>query len=195
MQTFEQIQFQVGAWGMKAFGNQETPYLGCLEAGTISPTNPRQPGDQPDKQKRLFEHVVELGGLIPLMEIVEELCTLATVTHEWAREDTVGNILITLCDYCCRENIIFPVRPAIQAREEREPREGLIVGIGRLYQCHRKRHQRLDGFHDIQMFKEARADALRLFIYHLVIYTRNYTKTNVLTLLNKAWNRITKEQA
>ena len=95
-----------------------------------------------------------------------------------------------LCDYCCRENITFPARPAIRETEKHDPGAGILIGAGQLHQHHRKRHLRINGFHDTRVFEENRADALRLFVWHLAAYAREFTHADLLTILNRCWNEI-----
>jgi hypothetical protein len=210
MQTYEQIQFQVGAWSIKNFGNQETPYLQSLGAGTISPDQPRREGDKPIVDARYRGlRVVALGSLAPLMGLVEEVGELAravemvpapherSVENERKREmeDALGDIAIYLCDYCCRENIMIPIRADLSRGDRYFNRVmGIVAYLGQLYHCHLKRHQRIRGMHVLTQFQAARMEALRGFVWHLEVCAMDHIKNDLLTILNGTWNKIVKKR-
>jgi len=194
MQTFEQIQFQVGAWNIEQFGGHETPYLAVYEPGTIQYNRARAEGERPGTRHHSF--VTALGSLAPLMGLVEEVGELMVDDgDEKACQDAIGDIAGYLCEYCCRENIPFPGRAELAKREQyTSPGAGLVVYLGRLYHCHLKRYQRIRGYHDPGVFTPARAEALRGFVWHLTEFAKKHTKTNLLTILNQVWNKVKKRK-
>jgi len=200
MQSFEQIQSQIGAWSLENFGHQETPYLEVMGAGTISGKEPRKPGDKPD----FTEHwapgplVVQLNELAPLMGLAEEVGELATALEECdgkAIDDALGDITIYLCDYCCRSGVTVPVEGRRRNRPDQDdPMRGVSAALGRLFRAHLKRHQRIRGFHDVAVFREEEDRALRHLVWHLNAFADQNTHTNLLTILNTTWNNIVKKR-
>lgn len=198
MQAYQQIQFQIGAWATANFGNNETPYLEILEAGSIVADKPRKPDDKPDKNARHNNMVVELGSLAPLMGLVEELggFMAAFLTEDKKGiEDALGDIAVCVCDYCCHESILFPTKVTLTKKERyATPVGGAMVYLGTLYRCHLKRHQRIRNMHNKRTFEKERAAALHGFVWHLEAMAKEYTKTPLLTILNKTWNNIVKKR-
>jgi len=194
MQTFEQIQFQIGAWNVKTFGRHETPHLHAYEPGTIKHNYARAEGERPGARR--VGLVVALGSLAPLMGIMEEVGELMAADEDAERtHDALGDIAVYLCDYCCRENIPYPARAAVTKKAQyASPGTGLVVYLGHLYHCHLKRYQRIRGYHDPGVFSIARAEALRGFVWHLEAFTKKYTSTNLLTILNQTWNQVVKKR-
>ena len=177
MQTYKQIQFQVGAWNIENFGNQETPYLNAVFLN-----------DDPTLQYR-----VELGSLAPLMGMVEELGELFEARNNADIRDAIGDISIYLCDYCCRERLVFPTRVVLEEKEQRPGSQGLVVNLGRLYHCHLKRHQGIRGMSDDTKFNEARMAALRALVWHLEVAART-AESNLVVILNETWNKVVKKR-
>lgn len=197
MQTYEQLQFQIGAWAVDNFGGNETPYLEVLEAGSIKADKPRKKEDKPDQTARHGNMVVELGSLAPLMGMVEELGELMAAVGEDNKkdmEDALGDIAVYLCDYCCRENMTFPSRPVLLKQDRYEPSIGAAAYLGRLYRCHLKRHQRIRQMHNPKKFEAERAATLRGFVWHIQAFSRQYTQTDLLVCLNETWNNIVKKR-
>lgn len=194
MESYEQIQAQVGAWNIANFGNQETPYLKVVNAGTVKAGTPRGPEDKPGLLRPLNPVVVELGSMAPLMGIVEEVGELYEATGSLAIEDAIGDIAIYLCDYCCRENIPFPSRVDIDPACRMDPKDGLVVYLGRLHHVHLKRHQRIRGMHDRAAFSATRDPALRAFVWHLEAYAKAYTKADLLIIINTTWGSVVKKR-
>lgn len=186
MQTYNQIQYQVGSWNIQNFGNQATPFLRIIPVEHLPHEQDRVRMDAPHGGE-----VVELGSLAPLMGLVEEMGELHEAKTMADLEDALGDITIYLCDYCCRESVQFPERV-------KNPEDGLacdvgiIVYLGRLYHCHLKRHQGIRHMDDNVVFKQRRQVALEGFVWHLEGYTRLATTTNLLTILNATWNRVKK---
>lgn len=191
MQTFQQIQFQIGSWSAKNFGCQETPYLRVRRAGNIERGRPRAKGDVSGLPLG-DPVVVELGALAPLMGMVEELGELAEANAARDRDDAVGDIAVYLCDYLCREGLAWPERFTIpDADQYIPPLAGLMLHIGKLFRCHLKRHQRIRGMENDEAFHAARMDAIRGIVWHLEDVSRNADRgTNLLVILNATWNGI-----
>jgi len=189
MKSFKDIQFEVGAWAVENFGNNETPYLGCRQAGNISRTRPRSSSDRPGPAVRA-PTVVELGSLAPLMGIAEEVGELlaATKNDEWL--DALGDITIYLCDYCCRESIALPEFIALDEGDEHDAADGIVIYMGHLFRCHLKRHQRIRGFNDRDIFTHERHRALIGLIWHLEQYARIGMGRTLLEILNETWGRV-----
>lgn len=192
MQSFGQIQWQIGEWAVANFGGNETPYLTVREAGTIT-KGPRTSGQMAGVSHDL-DRVVCLGGLAPLMGIVEEVGELFHGGGPNDKRDAVGDIAIYLCDYCCRENLPFPERIALDDREKHDPLAGMVIYMGLLYRCHLKRHQRIRGMHNYEEFNRCRKRALRGFVWHLHEYAKRTLNDNLLTILNMTWNEIVRKR-
>lgn len=195
MQGFATIQFQVGQWSLNNFGRNETPLLQVCAAGTIQATHERSALEVPGEA--VPGVVVELGGLAPLMGIVEEVGELECAIENGdgaGMRDAFGDISIYLCDYCCRENIMWPVRMALALHERHNARTGVLLYLGKLYRCHLKRFQRIRGMHDAKTFDEHRVAALRCFVWHLGTLAREVTDDNLLIILNETWNGIVKKR-
>lgn len=195
MQSFQQIQTQIGRWSFENFGFQETPYLEVRMAGTIRPDVPRAKGDYSTPNRVVPALVVALHGLAPLLGIGEEVGELhaagATYTD---RKDAVGDIAVYLCDYCNREGIVLPNRPELAEADKQAPTDGIVANYGRLLHCHLKRYQRIRGMHNPITFDEARIAAVRGLVWHLEAYCKAIYDTNLLTILNEVWNGIVKKR-
>lgn len=190
MQTYRIIQKEIGAWSKKNFGDQETPYLEVYHCGTILKGAARTKGDEAGEMVPT-EVVVALGSLAPLMGIMEELGELFESREDADREDALGDIAVYLCDYCCREGILWPVRIELPSNEKTDPTTGLVVYLAKLFRCHLKRHQRIRGMHEDVHFETSRMAALRALVWHLEEMAREWTpETNLTMILNETWNRI-----
>lgn len=176
MQTYQQIQYQVGEWNQANFGNQPTKYLHAK-------LHKSEVGDWPE---------VELGSTAALMGIVEEVGELFEASTPSETADAIGDIAIFLCDYCCREGIPFPTRVELQARDRLDYDVGLVVYMGRLHHCHLKRHQGIRGMEGT-VFAEARMAALRAFVWHLEAAAKA-TGSNLVTILNQTWTNIVRKR-
>jgi hypothetical protein len=192
MQTYQEIQAQVGAWSVANFGRQETPHLNAFQRGTMLHDTARAKGDAPGRT--LGPVAVALDGLAPLMGIMEEVGELFGSKEPADRNDAIGDIAVYLCDYCCRECIQWPIRIELTPVEKMDPVTGLVVYLGRLYWCHLKRLQRIRGMHQPVIFRSARLGALHGFIWHLEEMAREESNTDLLTLLNKTWNNVVKKR-
>lgn len=194
MQTFENIQQQVGEWSRKNFGWQETPYLSVYGPGTIRPDQPRGQDDRAGVPVPP-PLCVGLGSLAPLLGLVEEVGEMITAEDNTGRHDAIGDIAIYLCDYCSREGIPWPGGwQDIDPAEQCEPFEGIVGAVGAMAHCHLKRHQRIRGFHDHSVFLRARGRALRSLIWHLDRVARAGGKADLLTVLNETWTKIVKKR-
>lgn len=194
MQAIEILQREIGDWSVANFGLQETPYLGVYEAGGVVANTPRSAADgHADPTARHGNLVATLGSLAPLMGIVEELGELAEALvgeNKAAAEDAVGDILVYLCDYLCREGVAWPgVRPIAPA-DRQEPTVGITIAVGRLYHTTLKRHQRIRGLHDPATYATARDVAVAVLVWHLEAFARAEFKTNLVTVLNVVWQKV-----
>lgn len=193
MQTFEKIQFQVGAWSLKNFNGQETPYLNVRFAGEVRDCA-RNKGDAPGPAWDALHSealVVSLGGLAPLMGLVEEVGELCGAKSRTDAQDALGDIAIYLCDYLCRENIQWPTRIELPVEQQytAAPVTGIVVCLGALHHCHLKRFQRIRGMHDLKAFEAKRMEALHGLVWHMELVAEN-ANDDLLTLLNHTWNTI-----
>jgi len=208
MQTFAMIQFQIGAWSLNHYGRYETQHL-CI---TAEPANQDDPNFgrkiEVDAEHKWFN--VELGSLAPLMGLAEDMGELVaaleeisefvatqkkeegaeiTIPSEFFRnmENALGGIIIHLCDYCCRENTKLPERVALAVRDRAPSGVGLITHLGKLFRCHRKRHEEVLTTKD---FDAIHMEALRGFVWHLETCAKEYTSSNLLIILNQAWRKM-----
>lgn len=191
MKTFAELQKEVGEWAQANFGNVETPFLDCVTAGNIG-TGPRGTKDQAGYKVRT-PMVACLGGLAPLMGMVEEVGEFAQAENGNDYLDALGDILIYLCDYCYREGIEFPIRTDTVEKVDRyAPLTGLAVHLGRLNHCHLKRHERIRGMEDYASFNEKRMYHLFCFVWHLEQATRNimYKYFSINEIANRTWEKV-----
>ena len=192
MQTYSQIQVQVGAWSLKNFGAQFTPYL---EAHLARNETTDIPLDEVKAVVSPFHEtgmLVALGSLAPLMGLVEELGELAEAEIASDKEgirDSCADMAIYMCDYLCRENLTWPTTPAPRELAT-HGKESLQAALGKLYRAHLKRHQRIRGMHNPGLFHEARSTSIMLFVWHLKAYAREVAGEDLLILLNEVWNKI-----
>lgn len=193
MQTYQQIQSQVGAWNLENFGRHESPYLVAARPGNIKPGNPRAEGERAGVVVD-FPVVVRLDSLCPLLGITEELGELYEASTPGAICDAIGDITIFLLDYCCRSNIPFPNRVELPERDQYEPSVGLVVYVGRLNHLTLKHHQRIRNMHNYITFNEARNSVVRAIVWHLEDYAREATTTNLITIVNETWNTVVKKR-
>lgn len=186
MQTFKQIQFNIGHWSLENFGNQDTPYLAVSQAGTVRRNQPRGPEDAPGDL--LPDSSVALDSLAPLLGMVEELGELADAATELDTEDACADIGIYLCDYLCRMDMVWPTNPVLDTNKD--PLQGMVSAVGKLAHATLKRHQRIRGMHSPQDYRKAVADAVRELVYYLKVYTAKATNTTLLEAMNQTWNKI-----
>lgn len=194
--TFQELQALVGAWSHENFGEQETPYLYVFRREPEEPiTYDLARKDTPVVRRSvppLAGVSVALGSLAPLLGMAEEAGELAGGDQAGNDEeicDACADIGIYLMDYLCRENIHWPTaaRPT-DLRAEGTNR--IISAVGQLIHVHLKRHQRIRGMHDPELFHRARSSAVLFLIHYLDDYLTTYHGTTLLTLVNKVWAEI-----
>lgn len=196
MQTFEQLVRQVGSWSVKNFGRQETPYLTVSHVGTIRADVARNQLDEPGCDVTV-PTVVALGSLAPLMGMVEELGEFFDAHTDQDKADAIGDIAVYLCDYCYREGIPFPdvtLEGLLERVGEIEAARCLAIAIGRLVRYHLKRHQRIKGLHNRQVFIGVRARVLVKIVSFLECLSKRVTGDSLLVSLNATWNGVVQKR-
>ncbi len=181
MQTLDQIQKDVGHWARANFGLNETDLMATTNRGMVC-----------------------LDEYAPLMGIVEEVGELTeafALTGDPAKakanmRDAAGDIMIYLCDYCWRCDLVVPGRVVLDRDEiDHEPHHGIVAAVGRLHNAHLKRFQGIKGMASHNNFDPARARAVHRLVYYLDKFIREYIPgDNLMLILNETWNTIVKKR-
>lgn len=174
MRSYNQMQAEIGEWSFSAFGFNTTPFLdvelgmgedGYVEKGTAS-----------------------LGSLVPLMNIMDALGGLYAARSTGQAKTATGEIMIHLCDYCCRESIAIPGRVEFNGDIGLESVDALVVYLGQLFQAHVQRHQGIKDMNMDNVFNHHRMHILRIFVWHLNEYASSILEDDLLVVLNETWN-------
>lgn len=169
MKTLDEIQAEVGRWSRENFGRQESKV---------------EPG-------------LALGPLAPLLGIGEELGEWAEAWEEGRTpeiRDSLGDVVIFLCDYACREGFSVAAELARWPAPDRgDPLRGAIAALGRLHHATLKRHQGIREYADPDragLYAEARGMAVARLMGHLHRFCRMYfgLQADLGAIINEVWD-------
>ena len=117
----EQIQEFVAAWAMKKYKNNRS------------------------KVSR-----IALGSVTPFCGIVAKLGQLERSTDRQQQIEVVGDILLFLCDYAAREDILLSHIPVASGSPTNKPNRGLVA-VGRMSESLLRYHRKQKTFHEYRV--------------------------------------------
>lgn len=187
MLTFDELVQDVGAWSLANFEQSWTDL-------PVRYTDPHNEGS-PVK--------VGLGSLAPLLGIGEEIGELndaVIIADDDQLLDSVGDILIYLCDWCHREDLPFPVEYSAEECEVDEDGtlNALSAAYGRMCHCKLKRCQKIRSMDNDPTYQGGMHGAMTSLMCALAAYMKQSLsindkkadKHNLLKIANDTWGSV-----
>lgn len=180
MKSLKDLQQEIGQWAAENFGKnvskmrkreQREGALGMIETPT-----------------RLV-----LDELAPLMGMMEELGEMFEEGTEADVKDAFADILVYLCDYCHRSQIVL--LECIIETEEGEAWQNtaaaIVAALGDLFHIELKAHQGIRGFDDRNYYTARKRVAIGSLYWVMQKYAEaNYPDTTLLAILNETWEKV-----